>query len=463
MFVNAAGGTGKTFVLNLLLDTVRSQGKIGLALASSSIAATVLHGCRTAHNMFKIPLMEFNEVRSCGIKRNSELAKLLQLTSLIVWDEVVMANKNTLTALDITMRDIIGNDKFMGGKVLVCAGDFRQVLPVIRGGGKYAELEHCIKSNYMWNDMTKLDLTENVRLKKDDRKNIKFAKSLLRLGSREAGPVEFGEDFGVRVNSRKELVDRVYDDIENNHLNASYFEKRAIVSPTNLDVDIVNQMIYDKSKEKEVVYNSVDTAVEEGTDIQTSVFNAMTSPFLPLPRLQVKVENVLMIIRNICPPKLCNGTRIIVTNLKKKFLVGKILGGSYRGEQAMIPRITLEAQDTPVNFKRKQFPVKLSYAMTINKLQRQTFERCGLLLDTAQCFTHGQLYVACSRVTNWYSLILYTGWDKVNELCVPKPAINCVYKELFDETSFNPEVDMPETTAVGEAPVYNLSEKTQSI
>ncbi|XP_076031041.1 uncharacterized protein LOC143019228 [Oratosquilla oratoria] len=48
---------------------------------------------------------------------------------------------------------------------------------------------------------------------------------------------------------------------------------------------------------------------------------------------------------------------------------------------------------------------------------------------------------------------------KVNEVCVPKPAINCVYKELFDETSFNPEVDVPETTAVGEAPVYNLSEE----
>ncbi|XP_076069172.1 uncharacterized protein LOC143041212 [Oratosquilla oratoria] len=58
IFVKAAGGTGKSFVLNLLLDTVRSQGKIALAVASSGIAATVLSGGRTAHNMFKIPLME---------------------------------------------------------------------------------------------------------------------------------------------------------------------------------------------------------------------------------------------------------------------------------------------------------------------------------------------------------------------------------------------------------------------
>ncbi|XP_076037292.1 uncharacterized protein LOC143022806 [Oratosquilla oratoria] len=166
------------------------------------------------------------------------------------------------------------------------------------------------------------------------------------------GPVEFDEDFGVRVKCRQELVDTVYDDIENNHQNASYFEKRAIASPTNDDVDNINQMIHEKLKEKEVVYNSVDVAVEEGTDIQTSVFNAMTSPSLPPHQLRVKVGGVLMIIRNICPPKLCNGTRIIVTNLKKNVLVGKILGGSYRGEQVMIPRITLEAQDTPVHFKQ---------------------------------------------------------------------------------------------------------------
>ncbi|XP_076055145.1 uncharacterized protein LOC143033538 [Oratosquilla oratoria] len=74
------------------------------------------------------------------------------------------------------------------------------------------------------------------------------------------------------------LVDKVYDNLEENHLNASYFEKRAIISPTNDDVDRINLMVYDKSEEPEKVYMSVDTAMEEVTDIQTSVFNAITSP-----------------------------------------------------------------------------------------------------------------------------------------------------------------------------------------
>ncbi|XP_076061639.1 uncharacterized protein LOC143037387 [Oratosquilla oratoria] len=120
IFLDAPGGTGKSFVLKIILDTVRSKGKVAPAVASSGIAATLLHG---------------------------------------VWDEVVMANKNTITALDITLRDILGENRFMGGIAFVCAGDFRQILPVVRGGGKNDELECCVKSSYFGDDLVKLELT----------------------------------------------------------------------------------------------------------------------------------------------------------------------------------------------------------------------------------------------------------------------------------------------------------------
>ncbi|XP_076060333.1 uncharacterized protein LOC143036662 [Oratosquilla oratoria] len=74
-FINAPGGIGKSFLLNALLDTLRSTKKIALAVASSGIAATVLHGGRTAHNMFKIPIMDHKDVRACSVKRNSEHAR----------------------------------------------------------------------------------------------------------------------------------------------------------------------------------------------------------------------------------------------------------------------------------------------------------------------------------------------------------------------------------------------------
>ena len=53
--------------------------------------------------------------------------------------------------------------------------------------------------------------------------------------------------------------------------------------------------------------------------------------------------------------------------------------------------------DVPIEFKRTQFPIRLAFAMTINKSQGQTLSVCALDLETP-CFYHGQLYVTCSRV-----------------------------------------------------------------
>ena len=45
-FLDAVGGAGKTFCENLLLSKLRSEHKIAVAVATSGIAATLLHGGR---------------------------------------------------------------------------------------------------------------------------------------------------------------------------------------------------------------------------------------------------------------------------------------------------------------------------------------------------------------------------------------------------------------------------------
>ena len=55
-FIDGPGGTGKTFVENLMLARVRSRHHVALAVASSGIASILLAGGRTSHSRFKIPL-----------------------------------------------------------------------------------------------------------------------------------------------------------------------------------------------------------------------------------------------------------------------------------------------------------------------------------------------------------------------------------------------------------------------
>ena len=111
-----------------------------------------------------------------------------------------------------------------------------------------------------------------------------------------------------------------------------------------------------------------------------------------------------MLLRNINPGAgLCNGTRLLVERMHKRFLECTIINGERAGNTVVIPRITLtsEKDKFPFTVYRKQFPVKLCYAMTINKSQGQTIEFVGLDLETKDVFSHGQTYVGFSRVSSW--------------------------------------------------------------
>lgn len=89
-----------------------------------------------------------------------------------------------------------------------------------------------------------------------------------------------------------------------------------------------------------------------------------------------------------------------MTHFTGRVLQVRILGGDHAGETAFIPRITLTPSnlDLPFKLERRQFPVRLAFAMSINKAQGQSVKQVGLNLQSS-VFTHGQLYVALSRST----------------------------------------------------------------
>ena len=135
--------------------------------------------------------------------------------------------------------------------------------------------------------------------------------------------------------------------------------------------------------------------------------NTSTSSTLPASppttsALRLKVGIPIILLRNVSPALgLANGTRLVFMQLSRSVIQAKILTGSHVGNVVSIPRINMntDADDKtiPVQIRRRQFPVRPAFAMTIDKSQGQTFQNIAIYLP-APVFAHGQLYIALSRV-----------------------------------------------------------------
>ena len=155
--INAAGGTGKTFVVTALLDAVRGDGFVALATASSGVAAQLLPNGTTIHSRFKVPF-NIKESSTCNFSQSDATGKLLNMTKLIVIDEMTMQHRFVYECLDRSFRDVKKNDKLFGGITIVFSGDWRQCLPIVKHGGKAEIIDACLKSSYIW----KAVITKNL-------------------------------------------------------------------------------------------------------------------------------------------------------------------------------------------------------------------------------------------------------------------------------------------------------------
>lgn len=103
----------------------------------------------------------------------------------------------------------------------------------------------------------------------------------------------------------------------------------------------------------------------------------------------------------------------------------EIISGINIGKKVLLSRIDLIPSDTvlPFSFKRRQFPIRLAFCMTINKAQGQTLDHVGIYLSDP-VFSHGQLYVALSRAKSF---------DNIKVQIKPKGCrtTNIVWKEVL--------------------------------
>ncbi|GFU77444.1 ATP-dependent DNA helicase [Trichonephila clavipes] len=417
-FIDAPGGTGKTFFLSLILVTIRSQNNIALAIASSGIAATLLDGGRTTHSALKLPLnLQNTEAPTCNISKNSGMGKVLQTCQIIIWDECTMSHKKALEALDRTLRDFRGNRRIFGGALILLSGDFRQTLPIIPRSTPADELHACLKSSILWRHLQKLTLKTNmsVQLQRDASAG-NFAKQLMDIGN---GRMEIDEstqcitlpaNFCKITESIDELVQKVFPNIAQNYKNHQWLSTRAILAAKNIDVNTINFTIQHGIPSETTTYKSSDTVEnqDEVVSYPTEFLNSLDLPGMPPHVLTLKIG----------VPRLCNGTRLSVKKMMNYVIEATILTGKFKGEDVLLPRIPMIPTDMPFEFKRLPFPVRLAFAMTINKAQGQSLQVCGLNLENP-CFSHEQLCVACSRVGKPSDLFVYAPDRKTRNIVYP--------------------------------------------
>ncbi|KAG4946474.1 hypothetical protein JHK87_042481 [Glycine soja] len=397
-FLYNYGGTRKTFMWKTLTSTLRSQLHIFLVVALSGITLLLLPGGRTTHSKFKIHVPTFDD-SICNIHQGSELAELLKVTKLIIWDETPMAHKFCFEALDKSLRDIMRLD-------------FCQILLVAPRGSQSDIVHSTINASYIW------DHCESGMDNLSASKLISFSQWILDIGD---GKISEPNDGYAIIEIPQELlisdfndpihgnVNSTYPNLMDQYNNEEYLQCKAILASTIDIVDEINAFVLS------LVPGATNSQAWEA--LTPEFLNSLRTFGLPNHKITLKVRSLIMLLRNIDQSEgLCNGTRLIVTKLANHVIQAKIIDGNKNGNLIYIPRMCM-----------RQFPIMLSYAMTINKSQGQSLECVGLYL-LILVFSHGQLYVAISRVKSKQGLKILIHDKEGRPL---NTTTNVVFKKVF--------------------------------
>ena len=341
---------------------------------------------RTFHSRLKAPLSPDPE-STLQIRAQSHLAKLVRMSKLVLIDEATMLDCQLLEAMDRTFRDLMQvEDKPFGGKSVILAGDFRQCLPVVQGATRAGTVRHCINQSFLWSTFTLMSLTVNMRVRASgDPALEEFIRWTMSIGDGDSESIAVPDHMETTLitknrpgntlaeeNSMKEFCESVFPDIKDNFENLAWLEGRAIMAPTNKEVETLNNMVCSWLPGDMERFRSADSLDRSDDLINYSIeyLNSLNPSGIPGHILALKHGMPLMLMRNINPKQgLCNGTKLIYDRaLDNKLLVCTV---AESGKSVLIPRINFPPKvgEYPFGWQRRQFPVRPAFAMTVNKSQ----------------------------------------------------------------------------------------------
>lgn len=290
------------------------------------------------------------------------------------------------------------------------------MLPIVRRGTRRACVDASIYGSEIWKNTHMYRLEQNMRVLTKVKEGLdatqlqRFADWLLRIGDGVDGEVvHIPEEFLAPTQCYKDLVETIYgglldpySDKQQENQRIQKLMQRCILAPRNKDVKTINSHVIQRLAGDASQFLSADDPGIEPLKIPCppELLHSLDPQGLPPHELQLKVGMPIILLRNLCPAAgLANGTRLIVTQLGKYSIQGRITSGTHINEIVDLPRIDLTSKEGEYTFtlRRRQYPIKPAFALTINKAQGQTLQRVGVYLPTP-VFAHGQLDTAITRV-----------------------------------------------------------------
>lgn len=199
----------------------------------------------------------------------------------------------------------------------------------------------------------------------NDPSAVNFSQQLLDFGNGKipidpaTNCITFPPDFCILTTSKEELIQKVFPNIIQNYKNHDWLSARAILAAKNIDVNEIYMNIQFNVPGEATTYKSIDTVMEqeEAVNYPTEFLNSLDLPGFPPHVLKLKIGVPIILLRNINPPRLCNGTRLTVKKLMNNVIEATILNGKFKGEDVLLPRIPMIPTDiNHLNSSAYNFP-----------------------------------------------------------------------------------------------------------
>ncbi len=429
MMLQASGGCGKSFVSNYVAARVRSTGKAAICVAASAQAASVLTGGRTAHGQLRIPLdCDDSSYLDLSVSQKNEIAN----AALLIWDEASMVSGTIADCVSRSFMDIFQNDVPFGGMPVVFCGDFRQLLPVVKGGrGEY----HTIQTCAWWSATQMLKLHHNWRSQQPQWLQLLNSVGMGTIDTVEIPP----ESASPTV---EDVVQYVWSDASTGST-----QSKAVLTLTLEDAAAVNEQVIRNLPGDGTIALSNDTYMDcKEPDLYPEEFvRSLKISGVAPGQLHLKVGARYIIIRNIDVANgVVNGAHLLCTSHTSRTVsgmcagyhhcpsdgtAGTLINGEHIGRNVTLPRIafiiTSSQSHLPFAVWRQQFPLIPGYAFTVHRAQGSTLELLGLYIN-GEPFCHGLLFTALSRVRGDWTKIKVCSQDSTLKNCVKHNVLQCI-------------------------------------